>query len=614
MPDNGVQDAPRSYEPAYATESPIQDGPDTAVGEHEVAAEPSSTEFEDAPDLQRTAEVVVGSAKTGDRPMPEAISTAPAPESKPGMGLGNRILSAAKSLFRGDDGPKESSSSKPDIESEVTVSEEAPDIPDQEVIHRVPDEGDTLVEDVLKPPGADSDKSIKPVDDVESPKIPVEGRVEAGSSTGAVDLKKDLSPENGGVTPAEPATAPDISRKPAEVADTTPEARPPTADRQDALEPARGPEMAEPAESDAPIFSEAARPANFGDEVDTIIQEPQGPAPEAQPPLLQRKEVTETVPGPEMADTSGTAETSIRESARTIDSGDVDDTVIQRTEGAAESLSIKEVGQESPQMPSEAEYQQGLESDLSEPPTQILPLDAVWPVERLDLPTIIPPPVKKGDAIKLGPAGQRKPAGDDIVSSKIHGALKDVAPAQPTDSSIELVTPSRPRPIPPARPQKTAADAQRKPAQTKLPASSDLLPSVEQKSVGEKESPYLVSTEVGDLPSDFWEYLGEKPPPPSSEKSSSQADVGALSPPDLQRATEPSQPLVTQEFPLAGVQRVAAPEQGRGDSSGGAEDSGETEETSSDKQELDISELARQVFPEIKRRLNVDWERGRGQF
>jgi hypothetical protein len=72
--------------------------------------------------------------------------------------------------------------------------------------------------------------------------------------------------------------------------------------------------------------------------------------------------------------------------------------------------------------------------------------------------------------------------------------------------------------------------------------------------------------------------------------------------------------LITQEFPSADVQREESMESRRGSGSVDVGESGEAEETSADEQELDISELARQVFPEIKRRLNVDWERGRGRF
>ena len=73
--------------------------------------------------------------------------------------------------------------------------------------------------------------------------------------------------------------------------------------------------------------------------------------------------------------------------------------------------------------------------------------------------------------------------------------------------------------------------------------------------------------------------------------------------------SEMPSPLVTQEFPVPGVQRAVRIEEVEAVTES---EPGETE--TSQEPEIDVDQLARDVFPEIKRRLKVEWERGRGRF
>ena len=259
------------------------------------------------------------------------------------------------------------------------------------------------------------------------------------------------------------------------------------------------------------------------------------------------------------------------------------------------------------------------------PIARTLSLEDVWPVDKLEAPQDGPlSPGRPAETSAPGPTIQRKPAGGDTVSDEVsdevHSALKDVAPARPTDSSIELVTPRRPRPTPPPASGEVSPAIHRKPSESRQPVLPDLPSQPEETaSVPKREDPWMVPTEVGDLPSDLWRLMGDTPPARVSRTPPATVQAEPAAVPGLEQTAaplaiaeaipEPPKPLFTQEFPSIAVQRAISVDEVLSEvepESGPEEEGGESD--------IDISELARRVLPEIKRRLNMEWERGRGRI
>lgn len=223
------------------------------------------------------------------------------------------------------------------------------------------------------------------------------------------------------------------------------------------------------------------------------------------------------------------------------------------------------------------------------------PLQAVWPVQRKESgatterePASDPP----SEEPPVAGSAQKSLPHDDVASlQKVRSALQTMS-SRPTASSVELVLPRRPRPA-----------AQRKPAQqddTRKEAPE-----------GKKET--VVQTDIGPLPADLWQLLddGRSPAPPSDEPG--QQDTTPLlrqspDPAPLQRAPEADPPVPSPSLAQSAITRVTQAV------------ANETEVESDDETDheepaaIDIDALARRVLPHLRRRLAVEWERGRGRI
>lgn len=222
------------------------------------------------------------------------------------------------------------------------------------------------------------------------------------------------------------------------------------------------------------------------------------------------------------------------------------------------------------------------------------PLEAAWPVQtiqRTSEPASGPPspPVPA-----LEPPPQPPTAEDSWVQQR----LSDVPPGMPTDSSVPLMRPRRPRPsglaAPPAPPLASAADDRVDTAVMAPP-----IPFIQR--TAEPTTTPLVSTEIGGLPEDLWHLIGQQPPAPAGEKD-------AEPPASPASATAVTHQFIQREPESEPAAETAMAPSGEGTPGEGAADAGPEQE------DVDIEELSRQVYAELKRRLAADMERERGRY
>jgi hypothetical protein len=195
------------------------------------------------------------------------------------------------------------------------------------------------------------------------------------------------------------------------------------------------------------------------------------------------------------------------------------------------------------------EFDQSIPGQL---PIQPLPLQAVWSVQR--------------QITDYPPSSRVEAPGNPLASSiaettinpaeveHIHQTLDDIQTGQPTDSTVEVITPRRARPgVAPVAKQVRPAESSPQPTATDLtqPTPIQLTP---ESTPTRSAEPTLVPTEIGPLPNDLWRLLGQSPPTslremalgqgitpkkltPTAEESVSTATDSALSPGELSTPT-----------------------------------------------------------------------------
>ncbi|MFO7681814.1 MAG: hypothetical protein R6X34_17360, partial [Chloroflexota bacterium] len=226
---------------------------------------------------------------------------------------------------------------------------------------------------------------------------------------------------------------------------------------------------------------------------------------------------------------------------------------------------------------------------------------SVWPVQIIESPT---PPAARPVSAPTGPL-MRQTAPQE--TSKAIRQLDSVPPGQPTTSSVQYIQPRKPRPQPLQR--KPAPEYSQTDAKAAAPPSDFSTPSD------------TVATEIGDLPGDLWRLIGAKPPAMPTARSPEQ-------PPPLPRfpaapegtereAAQTTAVTQAKAAPPTIIQRVESEQPPAADLSPTTEapPSPESEQDEAGQnEEIDINELARQVYGEIKDLMTIEWERTRGRF
>lgn len=255
---------------------------------------------------------------------------------------------------------------------------------------------------------------------------------------------------------------------------------------------------------------------------------------------------------------------------------------------------------------------------------QAAPLQSVWPVQRYEAPSPAESPTIVSEP-EFAPVFE-----ETVDDQEIQRVLQDVAVGQPTDSSVELITPHRPRPVAPAKPETSKTEIKTKPvsrarrdtfSEPSVPvteASESGTATIVQRSAAPEE----VETEIGTLPGDLWQLINQEvpkqieQPSPATTISTEEKKLGKkpkaismpMEPVSRPAALQAGGPAISES---AVIQREIIQEST-------AEDEVASEDTSenggSEAEEVDTDELARKVYTQIRRRLAVEWERFRQRF
>lgn len=185
-----------------------------------------------------------------------------------------------------------------------------------------------------------------------------------------------------------------------------------------------------------------------------------------------------------------------------------------------------------------------------EPDRQLLPLEAVWAVQRSNEPV---PSALKTEPASTSTSTTALPSepADPKVAQNIQQVLQRVTTQEPTRASVEVVTPRRARPV---QTPSSATSVPSEPGEKRSQANSPTLTvstypqsQLEPTPVVEAD---LVPTEIGPLPRDLWDLMGQtflEPHKPESDQTA--ADFGptkvaggsATSPSVIQTRMEPPQ-------------------------------------------------------------------------
>ena len=250
-----------------------------------------------------------------------------------------------------------------------------------------------------------------------------------------------------------------------------------------------------------------------------------------------------------------------------------------------------------------------IDESKEQPPIGATSLESVWPVQQKDEDMVSH--VARSSAASL-------PRRESAVDEQVRSILNSVDQTRPasSDTKIELITPRRPRPGAnvqrkvETRLQREAqpADEDDEEAETDLdmPVSAETVQRIanvtttndsgtmQRTSADISPTSDMVKTDIGELPSDLWTMMGKEPPTPVPIGSSNGNGSSGL----VQRTTAPTAPTADN--------RSSAGDEVAADS---AETDGESEGDEKKKDEIDIDELATQVYSQLKRRLAIEWER-----
>ncbi len=347
----------------------------------------------------------------------------------------------------------------------------------------------------------------------------------------------------------------------------------------------------------------------------------------SRPPVMTKPEPGETLAARTESPRTPVSIPSADAAERTIEGIPSDEFV------PGDSIEKKPVEPQPQELPSQALQIDDQKSQTIQP----LPLEDVWPVQRQTSPL-----AQEGEQAAFADEAQEENADyilDDVISvndehiktsentaasleilgqeehAQVREALREVSPGKPTDSSVEIITPRRQRParekdlgIEPAEKAAPGAHGPTQSTVEALPAFN--APGKEKPGMDfEKASEEVftaseaVETEIGPLPVDLWELIGESPQAaqPRPMQTASPATIGQ---PVQRESLAPQNGKKMPEAPTGFIQKQP-------EGLGAAGDQPVAAAAAEPQAEIDMDELARRVYGEVKRRLALEWERMR---
>ena len=295
------------------------------------------------------------------------------------------------------------------------------------------------------------------------------------------------------------------------------------------------------------------------------------------------------------------------------------------------------------------------ESEVEEVLEQVVPLNAVWPVEQR---TVKPPDYSSSaptlttplqDAPQEEPtlttplqdAPQEAPTQTeqfDQVEKDVHSALENVPGEHPSRSSMEVITPRRSRPVI----QRQRAQIEETPIEEQV-LDSETDSNSQSSTFSPSSQETFIESDIGPLPADLWALLDQPLPSETTEPTShpiitetksedgiTQLEESIVSaekntpprsrpstpasqqPTVIQRSEEhppsttlPETPQVVSPVPQDSVQRSVTSTELDSRINEGAQDNED------EKKGFDLESLSRKVYAEIKRRFQREHERDR---
>ena len=248
-----------------------------------------------------------------------------------------------------------------------------------------------------------------------------------------------------------------------------------------------------------------------------------------------------------------------------------------------------------------------------------LPLEAVWPVtiQRKREPSIAstesalkqPPKKYPPESNKLGEADTTS-QGETLVDenriqedSSLRRLVSSISIDQVTDSEVDIITPLHPRPSAPTSKEAQVSTEKGSERQASIQKSEASEPTIEPNSASNlvEQQSETIPTEIGPLPKDLWQLIGQ-PLPSNEPRSSTPLESRFQEKPKIEKTSRIAAPETASAgfVPADSMQRQDAQSE-RVSSAGSSNQPTLTDQ--------DKKELSRRVYSEIKRRLAIEWER-----